>query len=75
VSRLDDSREVLCTLAVPLPLPLVAELGQAIEDAAHKAGYRDVVLLTDGTNRVVATRPARRATRPAPRPRTRKATP
>jgi hypothetical protein len=73
VSRLDDSREVLCTLAVPLPL--VAELGQAIEDAAHKAGYRDVVLLTDGTNRVVATRPARRATRPAPRPRTRKATP
>jgi hypothetical protein len=52
--KLDDGREVLCTLALPLPLTLVGELGQAITDAAERVGYFDCSLLTDGSNRVVA---------------------
>jgi hypothetical protein len=52
--KLDDGREVLCTLALPLPLALVGALGEAIATAAEEAGYDDVNLLTDGTNRVVA---------------------
>jgi hypothetical protein len=51
---LDDGTEVLLTLAVPLPMRLVAELCLAIDKAAQRAGYRDVAMLTDGTNRIVA---------------------
>ncbi len=50
-----DGREVLCTLALPLPLQLAGALGRAIADAAERVGYTDVVLLTDGSNRIVAT--------------------
>lgn len=53
--RHDDGREVLARFELPLPLDVVAELGQAIKRAAEKLGYTDVVLLTDGTNRIVAT--------------------
>ncbi len=56
--KLADGGEVLCTLALPLPLTLVGERGQAIADAAERAGYADCVLMTDGTNRVVARRGA-----------------
>lgn len=56
--KLDDDREHLCTLALPLPLALVGAIGHAVTDAAEQAGYTDVVLLTDGTNRVVARPPA-----------------
>lgn len=54
--KLDADREVLCTLALPLPLTLFGEMGPAIEKAAERAGYCDVDLLTDGTNRIVARR-------------------
>lgn len=52
--RLEDGSEVLCTLALPLPLDLIGHIGKAIHEAAQRAGYADVVMLTDGTNRVIA---------------------
>lgn len=55
MSKLADGREVLCTLALPLPLTLVRALWSAIAEAAEESGFTDVVLLTDGSNRVVAT--------------------
>ena len=54
--KLDDGREVLCTLALPLPLTLLGALGEAIATAAEEVGYTDASILTDGTNRVVARR-------------------
>lgn len=57
MSLLPDGREVICTLALPLPLALVGAVGAAIVEACEEAGYRDVVVLTDGSNRVVATKP------------------
>jgi hypothetical protein len=62
VSALPDGREVICTLALPLPLHIVGPLGVAIADAMEGIGYTDVVLLTDGTERIVATPPAREVT-------------
>lgn len=47
---------VLLALALPLPASLVAELCRGIQEAAERAGYTNVALLTDGTNRVVARR-------------------
>lgn len=52
-----DGREVLCTLALPLPIALAAALGAAIADAAERVGYLDIVMLTDGSNRIIATPP------------------
>ena len=54
--RLDDGREVICTLALPLPLDLIGHVGEALDDAVRRAGYTDAAMLTDGTNRVVARR-------------------
>jgi len=50
------TRTALLTLAVPLPMRLVAELCVSIERACERAGYTDVAMLTDGTNRIVARR-------------------
>lgn len=55
--RADDGREVLVTLALPLPLALATELMSAIGNAAKKAGYADAAILSDGTGRIVATPP------------------
>ncbi len=54
-----DGREVLLRLELPLSVTLVAALCEAVAASAHRLGYTDVVMLTDGTNRVVATPPAR----------------
>jgi hypothetical protein len=53
---LDDGPEVLLTLAVPMNLRLLSELCSAIAEGAQRAGYTDVAMLTDGTNRIVARR-------------------
>jgi hypothetical protein len=55
VSRLDNGREVLCTLALPLPVSVVGAIGLAIVQAVEGLGYTNVDLLTDGTDRIVAT--------------------
>lgn len=55
--RADDGREVLVTLALPMPLNIVSDLLRAIGDVAENAGYTDVSLTTDGTSRIVATPP------------------
>ncbi len=60
----DDGRETLLSLGLPLPLLLTGDLGRAIDRVARRHGYTDVVLLTDGTNRIVATPPAPRRTAP-----------
>ncbi len=60
----DDGRETLVSLGLPLPLSLAGDLGRAIDRVARRHGYTDVVLLTDGTNRVVATPPAPRHAAP-----------
>lgn len=54
--RHEDGSEVLLTFALPLDARLVAELCGGIADAAARAGWTDVALLGDGTNRVVAWR-------------------
>lgn len=51
-----DGTEVLLAFAAPLPLTLMAELCRSVEEGAHRAGYTDVALLTDGSMRVVARR-------------------
>ena len=52
--KLDDGSELICTLALPLPLDLIGAVGEAIHEAVVRAGYTDAALLTDGSNRVVA---------------------
>lgn len=63
MSRLDDGREVLCSLAVPLPLTLAAAVMTAVGEAAEEQGYTDVCLLADGTERIVARKPVFQPTR------------
>ncbi len=63
--RGDDGREVLLRLELPLAVTVVAALCHAIGEAAERLGYTDVVMLTDGTNRIVATPPG---PPPGPRP-------
>lgn len=53
--RLPDGREHIATLALPLPLDLLGALS-GFTEAAAEVGWVDVVILTDGTNRVVARR-------------------
>lgn len=48
-----DGHEVLLTLALPLDLTLFGELMGGVREAAERAGYTDVALLGDGSNRVV----------------------
>lgn len=55
--RLPDGTEAILTLELPLSLTVVGVLGPAITGALKGIGYTDVVLLTDGTNRIVATPP------------------
>lgn len=55
--RLPDGTEAILALELPLSLTVVGVLGPAITDALQGIGYTDVVLLTDGTNRIVATPP------------------
>lgn len=62
MSTLPDGREVICTLALPLPLAVMGSLGVAIAEALEALGYSDVVLLTDGTERIIAVPPAREVT-------------
>lgn len=62
MSTLPDGREVICTLPLPLPLQVAGALGVAIADALEECGYSDVVLLTDGTERIIAVPPAHEAT-------------
>jgi hypothetical protein len=62
MSRLPDGREVICTLALPLPIQVAGALGVAIADALEEFGYSDVVLLTDGRERIIAVPPAREVT-------------
>jgi hypothetical protein len=50
-------REILLRLELPLPLDTVTHLLLGIKAGAERAGYTDVVLLADGSNRVVATPP------------------
>jgi hypothetical protein len=59
MSRLPDGREVICTLALPLPDTGRSALGVAIADALEEFGYSDVVLLTDelGTDHRRSARP------------------
>jgi hypothetical protein len=59
MSQLENGTEVLVMLALPLDVRLVAELCTGIADAAERAGYTDVSLLTDGTHRIVARRQPR----------------
>jgi hypothetical protein len=54
--RREDGSEVLLTFATPLPLDVFAELLQGVGEAAKRAGYAEVNLLTDGSMRVVARR-------------------
>jgi len=56
-----QGREVLARLELPLPMLLVGDVAAAIEQAARRHGYTDVVVLMDGTNRIVATPPTRNA--------------
>ena len=53
MSALPDGRELLCTLAWPLPLQLSAELMAAIADVAERNGY-DGAAIEAGTGRVLA---------------------
>lgn len=55
----DGDREVLARLELPLPLDVAAGLMTAIAKAAEKLGYTDVVILTDGQQRIAGTPPAR----------------
>lgn len=55
----EGEREVLARLELPLPLDVAAELMRAIAKAAEKLGYTDVVILTDGSQRIAGTPPAR----------------
>lgn len=50
-------REALVQLLLPLPINTVSPLLTAIGAAAEQLGYTDVSLLTDGSNRIVATPP------------------
>lgn len=58
----DPDGDVLVTLHLPMPARTVAALCAGIDEVARSLGYTEVVLLTDGTNRVVA---RRSSTRPA----------
>jgi hypothetical protein len=53
----DGGREVFARLELPLPLGLAAALMKAIATVAEEAGYTDVVVLTDGSNRIAGTPP------------------
>lgn len=53
-----SGREVLLALALPLPMLLATDLMRAVQEVAERHGYTDVVLLTDGTNRIAAIPPA-----------------
>lgn len=57
MARHPDGREIVAQLVFPLPMTLAAELMRGIAEGAERAGYTDVVFLTDGTNRMVATPP------------------
>jgi len=59
MSHLPDGREVICTLALPLPVQVAGALGVAIAEALEGLGYSDVRLLTDGTERIIAVPPSR----------------
>ncbi len=52
---LDDGAEALVQLCTPLPARLAVDLMNAVADVARYHGYTDVVILTDGTSRIVAT--------------------
>lgn len=59
--KLADGQEVVARLELPLPMTVAAKVLKAVDKALTKLGYTDVVLLTDGTYRIVATPPARGA--------------
>ena len=54
----EDGSEVLVRLAFPLPITIVPELLKAIGKVAERAGYTDVVLLTDDNGAIAGTPPS-----------------
>lgn len=50
---------MLARLELPLPLDVAGALMRAIAQAAEKLGYTDVVILTDGPQRIAGTPPER----------------
>lgn len=56
--KLDDGTEKILTFALPLPLPIVGPLGEAIEAALTAQGWTGVRYVIDG-GYVVAARPPR----------------
>lgn len=57
--RYRPDRELICTLAMPMPLNVVGLALSALAKALERLGYTEIDLLTDGTERIVATVPKR----------------
>ena len=59
--QIADGREVLVTLALPLPLQIATDLIEAVGRVAEEHGYTDLVMLTDGTGGIAGTPPNKEA--------------